>query len=65
MVQNSVEFDSSHIFNDTKMRNEVINKYPNFAKEILGFSGHIKKSISIAVILVILITIMGFILKNI
>jgi len=65
LVQNRIEFNSSHIFNKVKMENEVLSKYPAFTNEILSFSGHIKKSILIAVILVLLITIMGIILKNI
>jgi len=65
LVQNKIEFDSSHIFNSQKMEKEVLSKYPTFRSDILRFSGHIKKSLSIAVILVLLITIMGFILKSI
>ena len=47
------------------MEKEVLSRYPEFTFEILSFTGHIKKSILIAVILVLLITIMGIILKNI
>lgn len=46
------------------MNAEILPKYPDFSKEILSFIGHIRKSVSIAVVLVVLITIMGFILKN-
>ena len=65
LVQNKIEFGSSHIFNKTKMQNEIIVKHPKFSKEIFGFVGHIKKSLIIALVLVILITIMGVILRNI
>jgi ABC-type glycerol-3-phosphate transport system permease component len=65
LVQNRIEFNSSHIFNKDKMEKEVLSRYPKFTSEILSFTGHIKKSILIAVILVLLITIMGIILKNI
>ena len=69
LVQNKVEFDSSHIFNAKKLNAEILPKYPDFSvscqrKEILSFIGHIRKSVSIAVVLVVLITIMGFILKK-
>ncbi len=64
LVQNKIEFDSSHIFSKEKMQNQIINKYPGYSNEILSFTGHIKKSLIIAMILVILITIMGIILKN-
>lgn len=65
LVQNKVEFDSSHIFNKSKLETEILPKYPQFKSDILTFIGHIKNSISIAVILVLLITMMGVILKNI
>jgi hypothetical protein len=65
LVQNRIEFNSSHIFNKDKMEKEVLSRYPTFKSEILSFTGHIKKSILIAIILVLLITIMGIILKNI
>ena len=64
LVQNKIEFDSTHIFNSKKMEREVLTKYPKFTREILGFTSHIKKSILIAIILIALITIMGFIIKN-
>jgi hypothetical protein len=64
LVQNRVEFDSSHIFNAKKLNAEILPKYPDFSKEILSFIGHIRKSVSIAIVLVLLITLMGFILKK-
>jgi hypothetical protein len=64
LVQNKIEFDSTHIFNSKKMEREVLTKYPKFTREILGFTSHIKKSILIAIILIALITIMGFIINN-
>lgn len=63
LVDNRVEFGSSHIFNAQKMRDEILPRYPHVAGEIKGFAGHIKKSISIAVILVVLITLLGYILR--
>ena len=64
LVQNKIEFESTHIFNSKKMEREVLTKYPKFTREILGFTSHIKKSILIAIILIALITIMGFIINN-
>lgn len=64
LVQNRVEFDSSHIFSNQKMQQEILPKYPQVRTEILAFVSHIKKSIMIAIFLVILITVMGLILKN-
>lgn len=65
LVQNKVEFNSSHIFNKEKMANEILPRYPKYRNEILSFVGHIKNSVTIAIILVILITILGFILNRI
>jgi hypothetical protein len=65
LVQNKVQFDSSHFFNKEKMEEEVLSRYPAFREEILGFTGHIKKSIAIAVVLIVLITLAGTILKHI
>jgi len=64
LVQNQVQFDSSHFFNKSKMETEVLNRYPSFRREILGFTGHIKTSVAIAVILIIIITLAGYILKQ-
>lgn len=65
LIQNRIEFGSSHILNSTKLKDEILPKYPNHQFQILQFVGHIRKSIGIAIFLVLLITIMGFILKNI
>lgn len=65
LVQNQVEFNSSHVFNNQKMEVEILSKYPKFKNEILSFVGHIKKSLAIGIFLVVLITVMGVILKNI
>jgi len=64
LVQNKVEFDSSHIFNKSKLETEILPKYPQFNADILMFIAHIKNSVFIALVLVVLITIMGVILKN-
>ncbi len=65
LVQNRIQFDSSHILNKSKLEAEILPKYPAFRNEILTFTGHIRKSLSIAVVLVLLITIAGFILKQV
>ena len=63
LVDNRIEFGSAHVFNKVKMEDEVLSKHPKFSNEILSFVGHIRKSITIAIILVVLITVMGAILK--
>lgn len=65
LVQNNVVFDSSHFFNKKKLEAEVLAKYPASRSDIEIFILHIKRSLLIAVVLVFLITLMGFILKNV
>jgi hypothetical protein len=62
LVQNRVEFDSSHIFNKQKLGAEILPRYPKQSAEIQAFVGHIRKSILIAASCVLLITLMGYIL---
>jgi len=64
LVNNEVQFDSSHIFNSAKMEKEVLSKYPSHREDILLFVSHITYSIKIASVLIVLITIAGMILKT-
>ena len=65
LINNRIEFDISHIFSKSKMEAEILPRYPAFRDDILSFSGHIKKSLAIAAILVVMITVIGIILKSI
>ena len=62
LVQNEVEFKPVHVFNKKKMEEEVLPKYPNFKKEITDFCTHIRYSIKMATVLIILITAFGAVL---
>jgi len=64
LVQNEVQFDSSHIFSPKKMEKEVLPKYPKHKDDILLFVSHIQYSIKMACVLIVLITAAGFILKR-
>ncbi|MCE2789322.1 MAG: hypothetical protein LW630_05355 [Saprospiraceae bacterium] len=64
LVQNQVQFDTSHFFNKSKMEKEVLSRYPSYRREILGFTSHIKTSLGIAVVLIVIITLAGYILKQ-
>lgn len=64
LVQNEVQFDSSHVFNQKKMEREVLAKYPQHREDILLFVSHITYSIKMASLLIVLITIAGMILKR-
>ena len=62
LVQNEVEFGASHIFNRKKMEEEIFPRYPRFRKEIETFVSHMRYSIRMATVLIILITLFGAIL---
>lgn len=62
LVKGRVEFDSSHILNLEKMEKEVIPKHPNHAEDIRTFVTHIRFSIKIAILIVLLISALSGIL---
>lgn len=62
LVQNRVQFEVADVFNRKKLETDVLAKYPGYRDDIEGFVGHIRRSVIIAVILVLLITLMGVIL---
>ncbi|MCB0706748.1 MAG: hypothetical protein KDC34_15640 [Saprospiraceae bacterium] len=62
LVENNIDFGATHIFNQKKMETEVIPKYPEFKREIETFVSHIRYSIRMATVLVLLITLFGAIL---
>lgn len=62
LVQNRVEFGASHIFNTTKMEEEIYPRYPEFKEEIQTFVRHMRYSIRMATVLIFLITLFGAIL---
>ncbi len=62
LVQNRIEFKAIHVFNSRKMEDEVLPHYPQFEREILTFSSHIRYSIRMATVLIALITLFGAVL---
>ncbi len=62
LVNNRVEFKTTDIFNKEKMETEVYPKYPKHKHEIAEFVRHIKYSVNVAILLILLITIFGGIL---
>jgi hypothetical protein len=59
LVQNRIEFDFSHVFNSEKMRQEVLEKYPEHTQEIQTFIGYMRRSIHMATVLMLIITLIG------
>lgn len=62
LVNNNVEFSAGHLFNKEKMEAEVFPRYPDQVENITAFSNHIRYSIKIAMLLIVLITVFGGIL---
>ena len=62
LVQNKVEFEAAHIFNEEKMAKEIFPRYPRQVDNIKIFVNHIRYSIKMATVLTTLITLFGAIL---
>jgi hypothetical protein len=62
LVQARVEFSAKHIFNKKLMEAEIYPKYPQHRADIEAFTGHIRRSLDIATVLITLITLFGGIL---
>ena len=64
LVQNRVQFDSSHFFNRKKLDEEVLSKFPQHQKEIESFIGLIHKSVHLASVLIFIIVAFGLLLMR-
>jgi hypothetical protein len=64
MVQNNIEFNSSHFFSSSKMEEEVLSRYPKHREKIVQFVHLIKQSITLASGLILIILIFGYILMK-
>ncbi len=64
LVQNKVNFSTRHFFNENKMREEVLIQYPEHEKEILEFVNLIKRSMTMASILIVVIIAFGLLLMR-
>jgi hypothetical protein len=62
LVRNKVEFGAAHIFNRAKLEKEVLVRHPQFRNEIETFIRHMRYSIRMATVLLVLITLFGAIL---
>ncbi len=62
LVRNRVEFGAVHIFNRKKLEAEILPRYPQFRNEIETFIRHMRNSIRMASVLLMLITLFGGIL---
>lgn len=62
LVRNKVQFGAAHIFNRERLEKEVLPRYPRFQTEIETFIQHMRYSIKMATVLILLITLFGAIL---
>lgn len=62
LVQNKVEFETSHFFNREKMEKEVIEKYPDHKNEIRAFVKMVQNSVQLASLLIVIIIALGYLL---
>ncbi len=62
LVRNHVEFGAAHIFNRKKLEEEILPRYPQFRNEIETFVRHMRYSIRMASVLLLLITAFGAVL---
>jgi len=64
LVQNRVEFGVKHFLSDEKMDAEVISRYPRHEEQIRTFVHLIRRSVTMASILIVLILMIGYILMK-
>lgn len=62
LVRNRVQFDKSHIFSRQKLEAEILPKYPAQRKEIESFVFGIRLSMSLASVLITVVSICAAIL---
>ena len=62
LVQQRVEFGIKDILNKEKIEKEVIPKYPHAAQDIRDFTNHIRYSVKMGTVLIVLITAFGAVL---
>lgn len=62
LIANRVEFKTTQIFNKSKMEKEVYPRFPEHRQDIEDFVRHMQYSITMATVLITLITLLGGVL---
>lgn len=62
LVRNKIEFGAAHIFSRKRLEEEILPRYPKFRNEIETFIRHMRYSIRMATVLLVLITLFGAVL---
>ncbi len=64
LSKNKIEFNVGQLFNDGRLKKEVLPKYPKHRGEIELFAHHIKTSFKIAIAIILAIVLAGIILNG-
>jgi hypothetical protein len=64
LVQNRVDLSTKHFFDDEKLQQEIVEKYPQHEQQIKQFVGLIRRSITMASILIVIIFLLGYTLMK-
>lgn len=64
LVREEVDFEPAHFFNEERLRNEILPRYPQHEYEILRFVRLVKLSMTMASIILVIIIYLGFTLFN-
>ena len=64
LVQNRIEFGVGHFLSDQRMKDEVISRYPQHEEQIRLFVRLIRRSVTMASILIVLILMIGYTLMK-
>ena len=62
LVKHRIEFKAVHVFNEQRMRDEIVAKHPKHEKHLISFGKHLRYAIQMATVLIVLITLFGAIL---
>ncbi len=62
LVRHRVQFGAVHVFNRRRMEEEILPRYPHCRREIETFVRHIRYTIRMATVLLVLITALGALL---
>lgn len=62
LMRNRVEFENAHVFDQKRLKAEILPKYPTLEKEILTFTKGIRFSIRAGTALIVCLTLCGGVL---
>lgn len=63
LVTNRVDFKVKQLLDKKRLEEEVLTKYPKHKDDILEFASHIRKSMNLGILLIVMIAVAGGILS--